>query len=241
MDLFRSPERNEAFIALFANIVKGVWKAGDAPLTARLQHLMRGFRSSTDSPICNLGPEVYAAYPDAKYILTVRGGGKKDWWRSMAVLSWHFRRDGWRYLFRSLIYSVSFLRRNDDMVLLLQELWTQRFGCVDAGMYDKHNELIKKTVPPEKLLVFDVRDGWEPLCTFLGKEVPKEPFPNMNDSKAMNSIYFGMMMFGAFWWAVYFGAAAGAGYLVLNPEFGYALLESIRSLGTRMASRFQMR
>ena len=27
---------------------------------------------------------------------------------------------------------------------------------------------------------FDVRDGWEPLCTFLNKPVPSTPFPNSN-------------------------------------------------------------
>ena len=37
-------------------------------------------------------------------------------------------------------------------------------------------------MPPSNLLVFNVKQGWEPLCTFLGKEVPAEPFPNVNES-----------------------------------------------------------
>ena len=44
-------------------------------------------------------------------------------------------------------------------------------------------ERVKSTVPPEKLLVFDVKEGWEPLCKFLNKPVPNEPFPNINDKK----------------------------------------------------------
>ena len=35
-------------------------------------------------------------------------------------------------------------------------------------------------MPNERLLEFDVRDGWEPLCDFLHKPIPKEPFPRTN-------------------------------------------------------------
>jgi hypothetical protein len=44
------------------------------------------------------------------------------------------------------------------------------------------NEEVKKTVPPEKLLVFEVKEGWEPLCKFLGVPVPQGiPFPHVNE------------------------------------------------------------
>ena len=41
---------------------------------------------------------------------------------------------------------------------------------------------VKRTVPAEKLLEFNVKQGWEPLCTFLGKPIPPTPFPRLNDS-----------------------------------------------------------
>jgi hypothetical protein len=44
-----------------------------------------------------------------------------------------------------------------------------------------HNELVRSLVPKEKLLLFDLASGWEPLCTFLGKKVPEAPFPYVND------------------------------------------------------------
>ena len=44
---------------------------------------------------------------------------------------------------------------------------------------------MKKTVPQEKLLIFNVKDGWEPLCNFLELPIPEEPFPNSNDSEKM--------------------------------------------------------
>jgi len=49
--------------------------------------------------------------------------------------------------------------------------------------YVRHNALIRKNVPQEQLLDFQLTEGWEPLCAFLGKEVPDCPFPHANDSK----------------------------------------------------------
>jgi hypothetical protein len=48
----------------------------------------------------------------------------------------------------------------------------------------KWNEKVKKMVPPEKLLIMDIKDGWEPLCRFLELPIPDEPFPRANDSSA---------------------------------------------------------
>jgi hypothetical protein len=44
-----------------------------------------------------------------------------------------------------------------------------------------HNEEVIRIVPPERLLVWEVSDGWEPLCEFLGTAVPAEPLPHAND------------------------------------------------------------
>jgi len=42
--------------------------------------------------------------------------------------------------------------------------------------------VVKATVPADRLLVFDVKEGWGPLCTFLGVPVPEKPFPQVNDA-----------------------------------------------------------
>ena len=44
-----------------------------------------------------------------------------------------------------------------------------------------HNEQVKRVVPAERLLVWEVTDGWEPLCEFLEVDVPETPFPHAND------------------------------------------------------------
>lgn len=56
-------------------------------------------------------------------------------------------------------------------------------------IFKQHTENVINTVPPARLLVFDVKQGWEPLCRFLDVPVPDSPFPHVNDTeefKAMN-------------------------------------------------------
>jgi hypothetical protein len=48
-------------------------------------------------------------------------------------------------------------------------------------VFREHNAHVKRIVPRENLLIYDVREGWEPLCEFLGKSVPKTEYPNLND------------------------------------------------------------
>ena len=48
---------------------------------------------------------------------------------------------------------------------------------------------VKNTVPPEKLLIFDSKHGWEPLCSFLGVPIPDEPYPRANDSNVKQMQY----------------------------------------------------
>jgi len=47
----------------------------------------------------------------------------------------------------------------------------------------RHNEEVKRHVPPERLLVWSADEGWEPLCGFLELPVPEVPFPHINDRK----------------------------------------------------------
>ena len=46
-----------------------------------------------------------------------------------------------------------------------------------------HNARVKATVPPERLLVWEAKDGWEPICRALGLPVPDEPFPHSNTTE----------------------------------------------------------
>jgi hypothetical protein len=73
----------------------------------------------------------------------------------------------------------------------MQEMWRQS-GLLGAGAgaepgelaaaIERYNAEVIATVPEDRLLVWSVTDGWEPLCAFLGIDVPEAPFPNLNDS-----------------------------------------------------------
>lgn len=65
--------------------------------------------------------------------------------------------------------------------------WKSDFPTYGKKYFRQHNELVKKLVSPEKLLEIDIsqtNEPWEPLCEFLGTEVPEKEFPRGNDVAA---------------------------------------------------------
>ena len=70
---------------------------------------------------------------------------------------------------------------------------------------------MQAAVPPGQLLVFSVRDGWEPLCAFLGRPVPDVPFPNINDRQ---QILLALRTVQAITWAALLGLPLLAGLLL---------------------------
>ena len=77
-------------------------------------------------------------------------------------------------------------------VVTMDLYWNGLFGGRFAhrqeaiDIFERWNEDVIKSVPADRLLVFDVKEGWEPLCRFLGVEVPKDrPFPRVNERAEM--------------------------------------------------------
>ncbi|TKW55386.1 hypothetical protein CTA1_4112 [Colletotrichum tanaceti] len=71
-----------------------------------------------------------------------------------------------------------------------------KFGATDhegvrarmREVYEEHHAMLRERVPPGNLLEFDVAEGWEPLCRFLGVPVPETEFPRVNDRQEMRNI-----------------------------------------------------
>ena len=83
---------------------------------------------------------------------------------------------------RLLLTQVALLLRS---ALIWDTTFEDRFADKDfaISVFEKHNETVKQTVPADQLLVYEVKEGWEPLCDFLDVEAPKgKPFPHLNDS-----------------------------------------------------------
>jgi hypothetical protein len=133
--------------------------------------------------------ELLEAYPDAKVVLSTRD--PEAWEKSMRDTVWG------TYYGGSLICHLSEARRLveplwDDYISLMEStLFTGRgpFATAHAEPGDlaeglrRYHEEVARNVPPERLLVWGVTEGWEPLCEFLEVDVPDAPFPRLNESK----------------------------------------------------------
>jgi hypothetical protein len=140
--------------------------------------LFAGYDATTDFPACLSYRELMATFPEARVILTVRDPEK--WWQSFAKLAhWH----------DTVIERLTFLPRFRLFQRLERNVERVAFGSVIEhenciARFNQHNEAVKAAVPPDRLLVFEVKEGWEPLCKFLGVPVPDEPFPHINEGIA---------------------------------------------------------
>lgn len=88
-----------------------------------------------------------------------------------------------------------------------------------AKHFLEHNERVRKACPPERLLEFKLGSGWEPLCEFLGEEVPDVPYPNVNDKEMFIGLHKAIMDRATVWaaqkvvtWTVPVAAVAGAAW-----------------------------
>ena len=96
------------------------------------------------------------------------------------------------------------------------------FGAVDCGQetavrfFTEWVEQVKREIPAERLLVFEVKDGWDPLCQFLGVPVPDAQFPNVNDTQEQLRRIRAMKRFCYFCWSLAFAGLGAAGYYLTH-------------------------
>ncbi|EJU05219.1 hypothetical protein DACRYDRAFT_74378 [Dacryopinax primogenitus] len=175
--------------------------------------LMSGFRATVDSPGCDFVPELMAAFPNAKVVLSLRDS-PNAWWKSFSETVYETSFPSYQLL----VYPIPFMRYQFRVVTaLLNKKWLPRYG-VKAGpeVYVRHNEFIRKIVPPERLLEFNVKEGWEPLCKFLGVPVPDVPFPHTNDSATVKANIRMAKLMGLACWIGILTVAGGAYYWGVN-------------------------
>ncbi len=146
--------------------------------------VFKGFKAVTDTPAAAVWFDLTKQYPNAKVILSVRS--PESWYESCVKTIFHVQYDSPYYSFLRRV--VSFI---DDYYYRLDQMLHVNWGYMFGGDYSRENTLrifdtwnkgVIAKCPKEKLLVFDVKQGWEPLCKFLGKNIPDTPFPNANDA-----------------------------------------------------------
>jgi hypothetical protein len=162
------------------------WKAAHERKAVDWDALFEGYQAIVDFPGSMYYKELAAYYPDAKIILTVRD---PESWHKSAMSTIYSVEPSFFFKLR-LAFSALFSSKVRNFLRVAlhnkKSLWN---GYFEGRFADKayaiqrfknHIEAVKRAIPAERLLIFDVREGWEPLCQFLGKEVPAGPFPRSN-------------------------------------------------------------
>ena len=132
--------------------------------------------------------EIYEAFPDAKVILSLRDN-EEVWAQSLAKQLEMIKSLGGllnRILARAVLF-LRWIRRKRSYFNLLGPINNAAYGSVNSKStvifkkkYREHNERVQAVIPKEKLLFYNVKQGWKPLCEFLGCDVPEVKFPREN-------------------------------------------------------------
>jgi hypothetical protein len=143
------------------------------------------YRSVTDAPGVYFWRDLVRRYPGAKVVLTERD--PERWYDSMAatIFSPEHRQTLGATPVGALIGKLA------------QRAWPGRNSNLSQGapprelmvqMFKAHNAAVRAEVPLERLLVYQVSEGWGPLCGFLGVRVPGASFPRLNSSEEFHGI-----------------------------------------------------
>jgi len=173
---------------------------GDASVDSLIDLVVDdGYDAVLENPCSDIYQDILKRYPSAKVVLTVRDSSDKfeaSWKVLMDTMvlselpfSWTFPSFfGWIPLFQYL-KMIRYFMGTTHLQLQPGELthaWREKEDGWLAIQYERHNTHVQQHVSNENLLVFNVKQGWKPLCDFLQCEIPKDtPFPHSktNDTK----------------------------------------------------------
>jgi hypothetical protein len=144
-----------------------------------------GFRSGVDVPFCLFWEDLYRARPGAKVVLTLRD--PESWYRSCRDTIWkHAGLPRDRRLAYEAIPELKALWEWEVKTHWGAGAWRFEDKASAIGAYLAYQDRVRRSVPPADLLEFSPKDGWSPLCDFLGVEPPADgrPFPHVNDTAA---------------------------------------------------------
>jgi hypothetical protein len=163
VEVFMHPESAPLWVA--ASQGRGDWDA-----------IFAGYQSMVDHPGCVYWRELMDHYPDAKVLHTVRDPDK--WFEST----------------QATIFAPNSPATNPPPPM--KAFFDTVHGWYRGDIHDRahmtqvfrrHTEEVVATVPKDRLLVYDVSQGWGPLCEFLGVPVPDTPYPRENTTEQFQS------------------------------------------------------
>lgn len=166
-----------------------LWQAAANGEEVDWKAVFEGFESTVDWPGCTFWEPLMEVFPDAKVLLTVRD--PESWYESAR-----------NTIYASLIAGQKGeLKEGDEeppspeaFQMISALIWQGTFHgkfedkAYAIEMFDKHIAEVKSKVPPERLVVHEVKEGWKPLAQMLGVPEPRAEFPRLNDKVAFREM-----------------------------------------------------
>jgi hypothetical protein len=146
--------------------------------------LFGDFQATVDWPAARWWREIAAHYPEAKVLLSVRD--PEAWYKSMIDTIYQ----PMKWPVPDTVPEIVRLQNEMARKAILIETFDDRFEdkTYAIEVFNRHTQEVRDTIDPARLLVFDVREGWAPLCRFLEVPIPEEPFPRLNDTASTQAI-----------------------------------------------------
>ncbi|TGZ63752.1 hypothetical protein CRM22_006749 [Opisthorchis felineus] len=157
----------------------------------KLGKLLENYRFAAGFPVVVYLDDLLEMYPSAKFILTVREA--EPWLATIRSTSLpRVYKNSDRRLIDSTLHAVGFKRLEQLNRRMFRQLFGPDVDLQDDNQviqaYIRWNDYVRSVVPKDQLLVYKVKDRWEPLCQFLGVPVPDKPFPNTRRSLTLTRI-----------------------------------------------------
>lgn len=149
-----------------------LWSAA-ASGQADWSRIYSGYKSAVDWPTACFFRELAGVFPQSRFVLTVREPHR------------------WAESFSATIYTLLQGKEQAppemrDWLEMAAEVIARTgfpFGLSHEELvqaFNAHNNAVREAIPANRLLVFEVKDGWQPLCDFLETPVPASDFPRTN-------------------------------------------------------------
>ena len=161
--------------------------------------MLSDYTACIDYPTCGYLEELMALSPNAKVLLSIRDT-PEAWVKSASStimpcayesafasgICYHGLK--WLPIFGNIVRIFNMLEASYNKCAV--GYFVPKYPENRVQYYEDWVDHVIRTVPTDRLLTFNVKEGWEPLCKFLGKPVPSTPFPRMNDTGKLTVFTF---------------------------------------------------
>ncbi|KUI56234.1 hypothetical protein VP1G_03654 [Cytospora mali] len=170
-----TPRDNE----LWMQAIKAKWDGEGKFDKEDWDQLLGHCQAVCDLPAAAFASELIEAYPKAKVILTVRD--PDSWHSSTSKTVYQGIKDPTSQIISHFDWAFSLYR--PMLLTLWDRLFQGDFENRGKEVFKSHYDMVRSLVPADRLLEYDVGQGWEPLCKFLGEDIPDMRFPYTNSSR----------------------------------------------------------